>query len=544
MQHLYQEVSKKGTDFLNTLFLKDLIITEKLAGVSLICKKTKKSVQFFGREGTRKIDKFTRMFSTMFEAGIDHLKTKDLSFLRNNEELQFEYFSPQMNHIITYDNIPDSGLVLLSSTSKRNLNMIAHDLGVLPPPVIFKGKLSEEQKNELTKFLLMSPELRQIKFKTNIFSSFIVSLLNEKYVSVLENGNLEGIVISTLDGNFISKIIDPMFVDSILSKKSNDEMKFEYFKLLSSLVVDLEMDGVDTYDSPEEEIEERYIDFLMNIIINNISNVMNRKHEFAKYDFGKPYISKNTDFDYNLFPKVVMDIMKENPWFKDFARMTFNNYTREKTRSTKYFSKGDIQVINRKITSIKKYVLLDDDMDVNEGEITIEESVENYGVMFGRFQPLTNGHLKGIEFMSKHVDKGCIYIVKGKKTSLDKDKNPFDEDIQIEMIKKVLPKNLEVKIAPSAFYPDIINQLDYDNFKILAGSDRVQAYKKMLSYVSEEKEAEVIEIPREGLASGEDVSATKVRQALKDNDEESFKKMTPPEIHKLFDELKEIVRGD
>lgn len=541
MTHLYQEVSKKGLEFLNSIFDKEITISEKLDGTALIVKRTKSGVVFFGREGAKKIDKVTRMFSTMYEAGIEHLKTKDMSFLRMDEELHFEYFSPRVNHIVTYDKVPPSGLVLLSSTTKRNLNMVAHDLGVLPPPVIFKGVLDDFQKNELTKFLIMSPDLRQIKFKTNSFTTFIISILNDNYKPTLGSNDIEGVVISTKDGTFVSKIVDPLFTDTIMSKKENDQVKAEYFRAIAQLVTDLDIKDVETYDSPEADVEERYIDFLMNVIINNISNIMDKKNEFEKYEFGKPYVATYTDFNYNMFPKVVADIMKDNPWFRDFARLTFNNYVKPKGRATKNFSKSDVAIINRKIKLIKKYVLLDNDLDVvseNINEELIEEAVETYGVMFGRFQPLTNGHIKGIEFLSKHSDKGCIYIVKGAKSSKDKDKNPFGEEIQIKMIKSILPDNLEVKIAPSAFYPDILNELDYDNFKIFAGSDRVQGYKKMLSYMNDEKEAEVIEIDREGLASGEDVSATKVREALKNDDEKTFKKMTPNEIHKFYDELR------
>jgi cytidyltransferase-like protein len=533
MTHLYQEVSKKGTEFLNTIFNKEITITEKLDGTALICKRTKSGIIFFGRDGTKKIDKVARMFSTMYEAGIEYLKTKDLSFLRLNEELHFEYFAPKVTHIVSYDNIPENGLVLLASTTKRNLNMIAYDLGVLPPPIIFKGKLNDEQKDELTKFLIMSPELRQIKFKTNSFTSFIVSLLNDNYTPALGSNDIEGIVISTQDGTFVSKIIDPLFTDTVMSKKDNDEVKAEYYKDISRLVTNLEMTGVETYDSPEANIEDRYIDFLMNIIINNISSIMDKKQEFAKYDFGKPYIASYTDFNYNVFPKVVSDIMKDNPWFRDFARLTFNTYVKPKNRATKNFSKDDIQIINRKIELIKKYVLLDDDLD-DVVESVIDEPLEVYGVMFGRFQPLTNGHLKGIVQMSEQADKGCIYLVKGEKTSSDKDKNPFDEEIQIKMLEAVVPKNIEVKVINAAFFPDVINEMDYNNYLVFCGSDRYTSYSKMLSYVDEGKTVEIIEINRD---ESEDVSATKVRAALKNEDKELFEQMTPKEIHNFYEEL-------
>lgn len=540
MTHLYQDVSKKGMSFLDTLFSKDLTITEKIDGTALICKKTKSGITFFGREGTKKIDKVTRMFSTMYEPGIEHLKKQDLSFLRDGEELHFEYFSPKVNHIMTYDKIPENGLVLLSSTSKRNINMLAHDLGVLPPPVIFKGKLSAEQIDELKKFLIMSPELRQIKFKTNSFTTYIISILNPAYKPALGSNDIEGVVISTSDGNYLSKIVDPLFTDSIMSKKDNDTVKAEYYRDISKLVANLDLSSAETYVSDETEPEDRYIDFLMHIIIENLGEIMEKKSQFEKYDFGKPYVATYTDFNYNMFPKVIADIMKENPWFRDFARLVFSNYLKEKGRATKNFTKDEVQIINAKIKLIKKYVLRDEDEPVTESGMIIEDEVRTYGVMFGRFQPLTLGHMRGIEQMSRDVDKGTVYIVKGEKSSKDKDKNPFSAETQLKLLDAVLSDNIDAQISKTAFYPDIINKIDATDFKIYAGTDRYNDYKKMLSYVDDDKTAEVIQIKR----SDDDISATKVRDALRADDERTFKSLTPHQIHKFYNELrKEILEA-
>jgi cytidyltransferase-like protein len=441
---------------------------------------------------------------------------------------------------MTYDKIPENGLVLLSSTSKRNINMLAHDLGVLPPPVIFKGKLSAEQIDELKKFLIMSPELRQIKFKTNSFTTYIISILNPAYKPALGSNDIEGVVISTSDGNYLSKIVDPLFTDSIMSKKDNDTVKAEYYRDISKLVANLDLSSAETYVSDETEPEDRYIDFLMHIIIENLGEIMEKKSQFEKYDFGKPYVATYTDFNYNMFPKVIADIMKENPWFRDFARLVFSNYLKEKGRATKNFTKDEVQIINAKIKLIKKYVLRDEDEPVTESGMIIEDEVRTYGVMFGRFQPLTLGHMRGIEQMSRDVDKGTVYIVKGEKSSKDKDKNPFSAETQLKLLDAVLSDNIDAQISKTAFYPDIINKIDATDFKIYAGTDRYNDYKKMLSYVDDDKTAEVIQIKR----SDDDISATKVRDALRADDERTFKSLTPHQIHKFYNELrKEILEA-
>jgi len=150
----------------------------------------------------------------------------------------------------------------------------------------------------------------------------------------------------------------------------------------------------------------------------------------------------------------------------------------------------------------------------------------------GRFQPLTLGHMKMIDELKK-FKKAYIFIVKGKKTSKDKDKNPFD--LQKEMIKKVAPKINVIEI-PSGFFVDEIEKLHENEFYLLCGSDRVKGYERMLSYL-ENKKVNILEI----LRSDEDISATKVRQALKNDNKKEFEKMTPKEIHSYYDKLKEYL---
>jgi citrate lyase synthetase len=55
--------------------------------------------------------------------------------------------------------------------------------------------------------------------------------------------------------------------------------------------------------------------------------------------------------------------------------------------------------------------------------------------------------------------------------------------------------------------------------------------------MDEGKTLEIKEIKR----TDEDISATKVREALINNDIEAFKKLTDKKMHKMFEELKAII---
>jgi cytidyltransferase-like protein len=162
------------------------------------------------------------------------------------------------------------------------------------------------------------------------------------------------------------------------------------------------------------------------------------------------------------------------------------------------------------------------------------ENNGSVGLMVGRFQPLTKAHTQIIETISKENDSGIIFLVKGKDSSKDKEKNPFDVEIQQKLLKAVLPGNMSIVVLPSGFFVDYINELPESTFNIYAGTDRIKAYESFTKYMAEGKTLSIKEIVR----GDDDISATKVRNSLKEDDIESFKKLTDARVHKFFEELK------
>ncbi len=163
-------------------------------------------------------------------------------------------------------------------------------------------------------------------------------------------------------------------------------------------------------------------------------------------------------------------------------------------------------------------------------------------ILHGRFSPFTAGHRAIVEKMKKESKLPVVvYIVKGAKSSADKEKNPFDAKTQKMLIMKSA-KGLvdQVKIAPDGFIPNIIGLARQDGLEPTAfygGPDRKAAYTAMIKKL-DQKELKLnvkfapINVRIEG------ISATKVRNALKDNDFETFMKMTKGYDKKIFNELR------
>jgi nicotinamide mononucleotide adenylyltransferase len=182
-----------------------------------------------------------------------------------------------------------------------------------------------------------------------------------------------------------------------------------------------------------------------------------------------------------------------------------------------------------------------------------EEHEVGTALIIGRFQPITKVHFEIIDSARKRFQQIFIVVVAGAKSQKDKEKNPFPLSLRIRLIYlafggKIHPSH--IISAPSGFVPEIMDNIfrltSRENLKkrlvLLAGTDRVAAYKKQLDDYFEKDgvTAEVQEIARD-MDSADNVSASKVREAIKNNDKETFQGLTPSGIHDEFMTLKKYL---
>jgi len=158
----------------------------------------------------------------------------------------------------------------------------------------------------------------------------------------------------------------------------------------------------------------------------------------------------------------------------------------------------------------------------------------NWALIQGRFQPLTKAHVEMINYGLGKYDGVIVVIITGDET--DKSKNPFDFETRKLMVETVFRhRKYEVVESKSGFIPTVINKIDKNINAVIAGSDRVLDYRKQLEKMSD---VVVDEIER----TEDDISASKVRQALVNNNLEQFKQNMPFELYYFFDVLKEKIK--
>lgn len=173
--------------------------------------------------------------------------------------------------------------------------------------------------------------------------------------------------------------------------------------------------------------------------------------------------------------------------------------------------------------------------------------MKKVNICLGRFMPFTKGHYKMIEYGLKHNGlPTVIFMISNKK--MDK-KHPFSDELihkEMDMLKKSL-KGIENTVYVSSADIVKLGQWCYENnyepqFWI-TGSDRLAAYKRQAENPKYQdlghfpSSFTTLEVPR----TDEDISATKVREAIMNDDLDTYKKMMPEGTEKLFDDFKEAL---
>ena len=148
----------------------------------------------------------------------------------------------------------------------------------------------------------------------------------------------------------------------------------------------------------------------------------------------------------------------------------------------------------------------------------------NNALFFGKYRILTKAHYNIIKRGLSLYDDVVVALITSSKTNDTK-------DLRRKMLEKCFP-NIEINDARTGNIITLLNKSSKNINVVIAGSDRVQAYREQL------KRTDIVvkEIPR----INDDISATKIIENI--NNFDYFKKNTPKQIHSMYNEILNIYK--
>ena len=159
--------------------------------------------------------------------------------------------------------------------------------------------------------------------------------------------------------------------------------------------------------------------------------------------------------------------------------------------------------------------------------------MKKINIIIGRFQPFTKGHLKCINYIYRTFEIPTIIIMIETPDNRVDEKHPFSSSFLLPIYNELFRDYNEIEgviLTKSANIVEI-GQILYDKGYVIdswvCGTDRYSSYKRMSEKYKEQahlsNEFKLIEIKR----SNEDISATKVRQSLLNNNYFEFTECMP-----------------
>ena len=183
-----------------------------------------------------------------------------------------------------------------------------------------------------------------------------------------------------------------------------------------------------------------------------------------------------------------------------------------------------------------KMVLLSEALDPEKYEDKAKG--KQVSLFLGRMQPIHNGHDAIIKMMKNPV----VVLVKGASSSKDKSRNPFDEKYQTKLINMLNP-SVEVVVAKTGYIPDMVNDLRKQGkevIEVLAGDDRIGSYQNQIDSFNKQMPDEK-KIRVKFKITPRVTSATTVRNAIRSDDIETFKKNVPQKLWGEWEKMKKIL---
>ena len=589
INNLRQVHDKRGDDFLNNLLNNFVVINENIDGTFFGVKKDKNSGKFRYFKKSGEITYVDRMLMKFYNPAIAYFETLSddkKSRIPSNFYFGFEFVTSRDKKSSNFNRAPKNNLILSyihrlgdddtpeeTLQTKDDLDRWAYYLEVEAPPIIFEGKLDDEQKRDILEFVYANDSDLQEKFKTTSFTKYIISILNSGEREALTrsgfNGDISSIVFRFYDENdedskanaFLAKIVDPMFsirsiVDDKTENKSNDYIWLIVIDLMNKIEMYSE-DELRNMCDGEEDYDTKYLN-LINKIYKEFIKEYSYKYDGLQLDIPE-YLSRpefEVEFDLIKDPDVVKSI-KVNETFKEIYRILVNFFRKpRKKSSSNFFTPELLNQLNIQVSKIKRVIMGDvlyeglfpsfgefmgDSLFVGENEDFETKSkskvkTEDINVLIGNFQPIHNGHIKAAEKLKDKNGLPCVLVCIIKKNR----RYPFSERSVRIMLKKIQQNNpdliRDIQIVNSGSIKKILSGLRPQFSPILWGStsNKIKDYVLQLDHIKKkdiplrlDDNFKLVEVPSYQQSSD-------VITAIEDGDFNTFKNMVPTEISSEF----------
>jgi cytidyltransferase-like protein len=573
-------------EFMNLLTV-PCVVTEKIQASSFHVRKTTEGFDYFKSGQKSEMDKVDRTIVKYYENAINYFGTLSADVREKmpvDWKFGFDYMIDAKTVDVEYDTLPKNHLVLthiqvLNPVDPTQVKKVIRDpkvlnewadyLEVQRPQVICNGILQSDQKDALVDLLSMSDGEFTSYFNDRSFTRHVYNIFNKGLNNTALNRDLDKPIDCLILNFFEGKTVKSFKLERFDKKTLEDRAPSDMYQIsILDLVEYMTQYDLSKVELKSEKTDERYLE-LMSIIFNAYMEDNATKYIGASFDSADFATIAGFELNTKFIQSEKTVALVQNKVVAELFKIILGSFRKLRTKETAIINTDLMGQINDIVNEIENIIM----GTIKEGDVlnfhsylkhknlsvqsspilealkvdTTEHGKMPVNMFVGRFQPFTLGHAKVIENMNKQNGYPVvIFLIKSKtKKKEDAFSRPYDEDTQVRMLealKSTYPIQ-DVFILPSAGIDLMFNELrpKYEPVLWGTGTDRMKTYSYQVD--KEEYRNDLNVRPDFGLfeitRGDNDVSATQVRNAMLEDDEKTFKKLTPRAIHGMYSELKD-----
>ena len=384
ISHLYDLYNKKGKDFIDNLFNNYVTVNEKMDGSAFVFERDLETgrFNFYKRDQRNPITLVDRTLMKYYEKPIQYIESLPPHVVKEiprGWRFGLEYFANNAPVEIVYDEVPKNNLILSYVNRKESnglpggmiqerdkLDTWADLLGVERPPIIFQGRLTDEQKERILDFLRTPFEDLVSEYRTRSFVAFIIGVLNPELKKTALNYDLdkpiEGVVFrfgENSEDQIVSKMVDPVFTElaKSKSKKRTEEKPSDFLGITILDVMNFILEnGVESFEVEGETEDERYISFISDVFSKFLDEY---GYKYKGADFQEPEYLKKDEFRLNrnlIKDRRVIKYLEEDDSYESLFKLILNSFRKIKKRAGGIITQGIIDQFNSVVSDIEKVV--------------------------------------------------------------------------------------------------------------------------------------------------------------------------------------------
>lgn len=374
IKELYSELGEK---FYNDLLSSEFTVYEKLDGNYFgIVILSNSQMNFFRKNLSNSICDIDRTLTTLYEAPINYFNNLNIKVpLPIGYKFSFYYFPNDKPLSIKYDKMPKNNLVLNYIEDEKGnkindlitLEYYADLLKVDRPPIYFKGKLTDVQKDEILKYLSS-----EIKDNENIISKILKIItpnIKNTFLKNDLNSVLKNLFFKFDNGNEVrySKLFNESF-DGLIKQdfRENDD---SYYLILSDIIDFIMLQNLESIRLPKKNYDQRYVS-LMCILFNRF--IEKKGDYYLDFEFFAPVNIEYNKINKELIKnKETLIILTQSLNFEELFKIMLGSFRKKRKRKHPLMGEKTLKFFNEivdKITDLCSF-----DVSINESFITFEE---------------------------------------------------------------------------------------------------------------------------------------------------------------------------